>query len=78
MPHAMILKTPTGTTWDTGKTAWSNVLLHLDSNGKSKISTLKIIGLGRSHTEWKELHTDIVVEDQFGERYEICEELLNQ
>lgn len=78
MPHAMILKTTTGTTWDTEKPAWSNVLLHLDSNGKPKISTLKIICLGQRHTEWKELHTDIVVEDQFGERYQICEELLNQ
>ena len=74
----MILKTPTGTTWDTEKASWSNLILHLDSTGKAKISPLKIIGLGRRHTEWKVPYTDIVVEDHLGERYEICEELLNQ
>jgi hypothetical protein len=74
----MILKTTTGTIWDTEKRAWSNLILHIDSKGNAQISTLKIIGLGRTHTEWKELHTDVVVEDQFGDRHEICEELLNQ
>ena len=74
----MTLETTTGTRWDTAQKARCSLILFIDDRGQPQLCDLKIIGLGKTHTEWGELKTDIKVMDQFGECYEICEDLLYQ
>jgi hypothetical protein len=74
----MILKTKTGGSWNTDLTAYSNLFMKLNKFGKQHKQRLKILGIAGEHFEFCEIKTDLLIEDEFGIQYEICEDCIWQ
>jgi hypothetical protein len=75
----MIITTAGGATFNTELNARSNLIQHLIGNyGQMRMSTLTIIGIAGTHEEFMEERTDLLVKDQFGQTYEICEDYIWQ
>ena len=73
-----IIKTQTGSIWHTDKLAHSNLITHLSDNGTKVMSDLAIKAIVGTHYEFGELKTDLLVIDEFGESYELCEDFIYQ
>lgn len=72
------LTTTTGTKWNTEIPARSNLITHLNDKGQQVVSSLTILSIAGTHEEFQETKTDLLVKDQFGETYEICEDYIWQ
>lgn len=73
-----ILTTTTGSKWNTEIPARSNLVMHLNDKGQQVMSTLTIVSIAGTHEEFRQIKTDLIVKDQFGETYEICEDYIWQ
>jgi len=72
------LTTTTGTKWNTELPARSNLITHLNDKGQQVVSSLTILSIAGTHEEFRQIKTDLIVKDQFGETYEICEDYIWQ
>jgi len=72
------LTTTTGTKWNTELPARSNLITHLNDKGQQVVSSLTILSIAGTHEEFRQIKTDLIVKDQFGETYEICEDFIWQ
>ena len=75
-----LIKTTTGSNWDTNKTAFSNLLTTIDESNtnKTRMMKLSVFGIAGTHKEFMEEKTDLLVRDEYGDIHEICEDFVWQ
>ena len=64
--------------FDFSKPAKSPLITYINDNGGVSLSILTSKGIVGTHEEFREIKTDYLVIDQFGDSYEICEDYIWQ
>lgn len=75
-----LITTKTGFSIDTTKPLRSNLVMYIkDNHGNTAMSKLTYLGHTNPYEQnFRELKCDILVEDQMGEKHEICEDFIWQ
>jgi hypothetical protein len=62
--------------WFTNKPVHCSGITHIADNGKVMLTKCYVKHIAGTHIEFMEVKTDLIIESEFGETYEICEDFV--